>query len=148
MLAGPFLLSLSSWCLQSTRPYLRPAQSSCSQFQCYLNPKIRISTFHCDALLMVGKHCNPVDIWLLRDGMVLPPEQGCALRRKHYSVKQLGFLCPFNRVNGNWTPPPFRQKDKRANSSWPLSCGSEHTPGRHLQMIFVKVSTWEKSFSS
>lgn len=101
MLAGPFLLSLSSWCLQSTRPYLRPAQSSCSQFQCYLNPKIRISTFHCDALLMVGKHCNPVDIWLLRDGMVLPPEQGCALRRKHYSVKQLGFLCSFNRVNGN-----------------------------------------------
>lgn len=77
------------------------SKSSCSQFQCYLNPKIRISTFHCDALLMVGKHCNPVDIWLLRDGMVLPPEQGCALRRKHYSVKQLGFLCPFNRVNGN-----------------------------------------------
>lgn len=65
-LAEPFLLSLSSRCLQNTRPYLRTAQTSCSQFQCYLSTNICVSTFQCDALLIAGKHCKPVDIWLLK----------------------------------------------------------------------------------
>lgn len=148
---------MCSWCLQSTRPYLRhnpgpPAGSFNAPWTAYAKSIFQF-VFQHDALRKQGEHCKPVCGWWEK-GWTLLAEQGSVLKWRCHCVKWLAFwgLSPgvmyiehhicFGRKTNMSTALGY------SKGYWNCYSSRGSTWMRKTSVLLVKVMTKEKVFYS